>query len=115
MTTATSATTTGIRFSASQPPAVGEYLVIEPDTDNAELLTVRAVNDHGDGSYTATGLGNYLGNGVNFARAHPAGVVVRSSYVNDGVHPGTAMHVLMAQAVAAAKSRAMLSAQPLDP
>ncbi|WP_343525572.1 hypothetical protein [Sphingomonas sp.] len=114
ITTSTSATNGGAVITGSVAPQIGENLVIEPGTTNAEAITVRAVSANGDGTWTARGLGNSLGQPLNFARAHPAGAVVRSAYTSDGVHPATAMHLLMAETVKVAK-RGPLSAVQSTP
>lgn len=100
-----SATNTGVTFSATVAPQIGEYLVIEPSSSsNFERIYVRTVTDNGDGTFTVKGIGNYGGSSVNFARAHTVGSIVRSAYVSDGVHPGTAMQMLMSGPVKSAKA-----------
>lgn len=111
-----SATNTGVTFSATVAPQIGEYLVIEPaSSSNFERIYVRTVTDNGDGTFTVKGIGNYAGSSINFSRAHAIGSVVRSAYVTDGVHPGTAMQVLMSDPVKSAKANAPLTAGAQTP
>ncbi|WP_343526759.1 hypothetical protein [Sphingomonas sp.] len=115
LTTSTSATNTGAVVTGGTAPQVGEYLVIEPGTANVETVYLRSVVANGDGTWTVKGLGTSQGLSVNFAKAHAAGAVVRTAYTTDGLHPATAMHLLMAAPVVSAKAGAALTAGGLVP
>jgi len=113
VTTSTSASATGITFTAAAAPVVGNYLVIDAGTSNAETISIVRLTDNGSGSYTAYGKAAANGANQNFTKAHAIGAAVSSSYSVDGLHMSDAMHRAMAEPVIAAKVNPPLTAGTL--